>query len=407
MKVAVVGGGVFGSMAALELARRGHLVKLHERNPRLMRGASYNNQNRLHLGFHYPRDDETAHQCQSGFSRFLAEFQPCVVGGFRNVYCIAREGSRTSPGEFLRFCERHRLACQPVDLEQFRPRLRGVSLGVETGEVVYDASLLCGLIGERLERSGVEVLAGSPVVSIRRRGREFELGLAGGARGRYDGVVNCTYASVNDLTAQLGHRVETRAYEYTAVAIVELDWPVTTGITILDGPFMTVLPFGRTGQYLLYDVERVVIAREEGTQLNAAWLDARTSPFAGVDQEAWFAGLCERAGEFVPDLRGARLRGILQGPRVVLAGRDDTDARPSIVTAHEPGYASVFSGKIDHCLRVAEEVAETLFSPHGLPRQARPPPGPEPLLSRSTSAYSATAAVPPPALGDARRRPSG
>ena len=29
-----------------------------------MQGASLNNQNRLHLGYHYPRDLSTATQCQ-------------------------------------------------------------------------------------------------------------------------------------------------------------------------------------------------------------------------------------------------------------------------------------------------------------------------------------------------------
>jgi hypothetical protein len=52
----------------------------------------------------------------------------------------------------------------------------------------------------------------------------------------------------------------------------------------------------------------------------------------------------------------------LQGPRMVLADREDTDARPSFVTLHEPGYMSVFSGKIDHCFWIAEEVKDRLTS---------------------------------------------
>jgi uncharacterized heparinase superfamily protein len=64
--------------------------------------------------------------------------------------------------------------------------------------------------------------------------------------------------------------------------------------------------------------------------------------------------------KFIPALRECRLKGFVQGPRMVLAHRDDTDARPSIVTKHEDGYISVFSGKVDHCLWVAEEVASKL-----------------------------------------------
>jgi hypothetical protein len=56
-------------------------------------------------------------------------------------------------------------------------------------------------------------------------------------------------------------------------------------------------------------------------------------------------------------LRTCRLKSFVQGPRRVLAKSDATNARPSIVTDHEPGYLSVFSGKIDHSVWVADEVA--------------------------------------------------
>ena len=36
-----------------------------------MNGASSNNTNRLHLGYHYPRDLNTAQQCKKGFELFL------------------------------------------------------------------------------------------------------------------------------------------------------------------------------------------------------------------------------------------------------------------------------------------------------------------------------------------------
>jgi hypothetical protein len=50
----------------------------------------------------------------------------------------------------------------------------------------------------------------------------------------------------------------------------------------------------------------------------------------------------------------------VQRPRRVLAESDATDARPSIVTEHEPGYLSVFSAKVDHRVWVADEIASRL-----------------------------------------------
>jgi hypothetical protein len=59
-------------------------------------------------------------------------------------------------------------------------------------------------------------------------------------------------------------------------------------------------------------------------------------------------------------LREGRIKGFVQGPRMVLAHREDTDARLSVVTQHETGYISVFAGKVDHCTWVAEDVARRL-----------------------------------------------
>ncbi|AXS40727.1 FAD-dependent oxidoreductase [Breoghania sp. L-A4] len=50
----VIGGGIFGCLSAIELSKLGLSVKLLERESSLMQGATLNNQNRLHLGYHYP-----------------------------------------------------------------------------------------------------------------------------------------------------------------------------------------------------------------------------------------------------------------------------------------------------------------------------------------------------------------
>jgi hypothetical protein len=72
------------------------------------------------------------------------------------------------------------------------------------------------------------------------------------------------------------------------------------------------------------------------------------------------AGPIARAAERSCRGSSARIVEVLEGSRCVRAPRDDTDARPSIVSAVEPGYLTVFSGKIDHRLWVADDVAAAL-----------------------------------------------
>ena len=56
----VIGGGLFGSFAAMALAKRGFRVCLVEQGSELLGRASHINQARLHTGLHYPRSLDTA-----------------------------------------------------------------------------------------------------------------------------------------------------------------------------------------------------------------------------------------------------------------------------------------------------------------------------------------------------------
>jgi len=359
-RVAVIGGGVFGVMTAIRLAESGNQVNLYERLPGLLQGASAN-ANRLHQGFHYPRHEETARQCLRGFQRFQDEFGSAILEGVTNAYFIASEGSLTSPEEFLAFCSRLGLDCRPIDLRRFNPEVTNVSLGVMTDELVYDPAVLRRLMIERLQRSGVSVHLGSAIVDIERPGADgLELLIEGSGKARFDAVVNCSYSEINRLTGRLGHEIQPRLYEYTAGVLVEPNFPAPASISILDGPFVTLLPFGGKGDHLLYHVKHQVISEAREPLLDPAWLDPGSSPFAPLDAEQWFQGLIERCCEFVPALRSARLKRILQGPRMVLKDSEATDARPSIITAHDPDYITVLSGKVDHCVWVADEIAKKL-----------------------------------------------
>jgi len=346
-------------MTALKLSETGQTVALFERRPSLMQGASAN-ANRLHLGFHYPRDEETARQCLRGNRKFKEEFPSAIMPGVSNAYFIASDGSLTSPTEFLAYCSRIGLSYQPIELHQFRPKVANVAVGVSTDEVMYDADTLRRLMTERLKFSRIETFTGAEVVDVRRSGAGFEVSIKGQGRASFDAIVNCCYADMNRLTAKLGHAIQPYQYEYTAVPIIEMDWSEQTSITILDGAFMSLLPFGKPGQYLLYHVQHAIVAQDERPLLDPAWLEPDTAPFASVDKQKWFETHIESCSKFIPSLREARLNGFVQGPRMVLASRDDTDARPSIVTEHEKGYVTVFSGKVAHCTWIAEEVASKL-----------------------------------------------
>lgn len=359
MRAAVIGGGAFGAMSAIRLAEDGHAVTVFERLPALGAGTS-GHANRIHMGFHYPRHRETALQCLRGAARFREEFSEAILGGVFNAYFVAAEESLTSGRDFLAFCDGLGLPYRQIDPVQFEPRIDNVEVGIVTEELIYDPRILQRLMLARLDRAGADIRVGSDVTGVARQGDNGFVVTTGKGALSFDAVVNCAYANVNRIATFLGHAPHAAEYEYVATPVIRFPDFDRSSVTVMDGPFCCLLPFGRDGDHLLYDVERSVVARGNGTLIDPTWLDPDTSPFAGIDKERFFEEVRDSCARFIPAVRQARLTGFVQAPRMVLADVTDTDARPSIVSRREPGFVEVFSGKVDHCVWVGDEVAGLL-----------------------------------------------
>ena len=84
----VIGGGFFGLYTGEFLALRGEKVLVCEQYPQCMTRASYNNQARVHSGYHYPRSLLTAMRSCISFPMFIKEFGDCVKSDFDKYYGI-------------------------------------------------------------------------------------------------------------------------------------------------------------------------------------------------------------------------------------------------------------------------------------------------------------------------------
>ena len=353
--VAVIGCGIFGAEIALKASAYGLSVKVIEAKADILSGASMNNQNRLHLGFHYPRDLETGRQSIRGFDAFRKKYSDCIQSDFLNAYFIANKGSLTTSDDYLDFCRKLEVPFQPIEAKNFPVSVCGADIGVLCEEVVYDCSILRDLVRQRLLQQKVEVSLGQRVTSISKQSGRFKLETLGQTTVFADVVINASYGDINRLTDELGHSVKDNLYEYTAVPIIKLPMP-RIGVTIMDGPFMTVLPHGKSENFLMYNVTQSVVASDVAKILDARWLTPETAPFADVDKHAFFKKMVDLCRDFMPSLDNAELVGFLEGPRMVLARNDANDSRPSLVTNYDDGYFSVFAGKIDHSIWVAEDL---------------------------------------------------
>jgi FAD dependent oxidoreductase len=92
MKIAIIGGGWVGCHLANKLIRD-HDITIYEKNSTLFSETSYNNQNRLHLGYHYARSFQTRELCLSTFDRFINDYGFATQIVNKNLYCVAKNTS--------------------------------------------------------------------------------------------------------------------------------------------------------------------------------------------------------------------------------------------------------------------------------------------------------------------------
>jgi glycine/D-amino acid oxidase-like deaminating enzyme len=304
LDVVVVGGGIFGCLIAIELTKNGHSVSLFEQNNNIMQGASLNNQNRLHLGYHYPRDFETVKQCQRGFEDFKNRFSECILENFDNIYCVSDKGSKISFAAYKEFCNKAKLVVKEVDLKTLNPSVFNVVGGLYTDEVVYDSKILANLILGELSEAGVDLNLSTPVNSISYKSNGFEVVTHHGSFAA-KAIVNCTYANFNDFMVNLGLEPQKLQYELTVVPVIKWRSGCTPiGITLMDGGFFTVLPFGKSGNYLLYHVDLTVQETYVGFDYPAKWRNPK-SFIADETARGTFKKMVQAISSWLPDIVNA------------------------------------------------------------------------------------------------------
>ena len=168
----ILGAGLYGLYAAQKCGAAGQRVLVLEKDPGPFMRATYINQARVHMGYHYPRSYSTAIKSARYFERFCRDYEFCLLQEFDQVYATSAHFSWTSAGEFRRFCAAAGIRCDDVaPAKYFQPgQCDGAFL---TTEYTYDAKVL----KEHFRRE----LAALPRVEVRYSRRPEKIERVGGA----------------------------------------------------------------------------------------------------------------------------------------------------------------------------------------------------------------------------------
>lgn len=353
--VAIVGGGIFGVTAGSILKQQFRVI-LFERHPDILAEASYVNQYRHHEGYHYPRSPETIRQIKEACGSF-ERFYGRTIMRVPSFYAVAKNGSKTNATEFRERCRRSGLPYREAYPPPQLLNRRTVSSCIKTMEAIYDYA---ALKREAYKQSrGVILRLGSAVTDIRLLpdGRKEIYYRQGGKSRRVsvDYLINATYANHNTIAGFLGFPGRDLEFRFKELAIVEIRRSKPCAVTIVDGPFATLVPTGTRYRYTLGDVplsvHRVLRRFRDGTF--ARW---RRS----VSTRA--PAMLRRCAQWFPVLKEARYLYSLFVTLPVSVESRERDDRITSVTDHGFGCFSVLEGKIITSVACAEELLRRIMT---------------------------------------------
>ncbi len=342
---AIIGGGFFGCSLALAFAAAGERVVVVEKGEDLLTRASYVNQARVHNGYHYPRSFLTAARSAINYPRFLVDFDDCIDRSFTQVYGIARGGSKVSPYQYRRFCQTIGIPLKPVPdriARLFDPdRIEEVFC---TEECAFDAVRLRARLKAMIEERGVTVLTGLEIDRVTGEGKqEMVLHATGGGTVEAKQVFNCVYSEINRLLGRSGMPLLPLKHEVAEMAMIEVPASLRdTGITIMDGPYFSLMPFPALG---LHSLSHVTYTPHE------SWTDTshpnRAQPEARLSRSIFMQRDAQR---YMPVLSGARhVRSLFETKTVLLRNEVD-DGRPILCRQNYglKNFHVILGAKIDN-----------------------------------------------------------
>lgn len=348
----VIGGGFFGSQTALKLAEHFGSVALLEAESELLARASLINQARIHGGYHYPRSFLTAKRSRANYARFKADYADCVVDGFTHYYAIASSLSKVDAKQFTEFCRRIDAPLKPAPAG-IRKLFTGLVEDVfEAEECVFDAGKLRSRMEQALGQAAVEIHVDSKVTHIRSQNATFEIETAAGGKFTAREIWICAYSDLNPVLSVAEQAPIPLRLEYAEMALVQLPPALQNlGITVMDGPFFSVLPYPVSASHTLSHVRYTPHVTWE--QSPDHFVETPKAP-----TQSHFEQMRRDAARYLPSIADCQFEKSLWEVKALLPRSEENDSRPILFRTNYgvPGLHCILGGKLDNVFDALSEV---------------------------------------------------
>jgi hypothetical protein len=356
----IIGAGLYGLYSALFCGKLGEKVAVLEYDEAPFKRATYINQARVHMGYHYPRSYSTAIKSAKYFERFNEDYDFCINSKFDKIYATSANFSWSNAEQFRKFCTAANIQCEDVAPTKYFKE--GMCDGAFlTTEYTYDAQILKKYFQEEISKyPNVEMIYNARIKGINKSSSHYEVILENGQKFSSDFLLNATYASVNQVQNLLGYELFKIKYELCEIILCKVNSKLeNVGITVMDGPFFSIMPFGKTGYHSLTSVTFTphVVSydsvptfecqkRSKGFCSPAQLGNCNDCP--SKPESAW-SYMSNLSRKYLEEEFGFEYNSSLFSMKPILKASEIDDSRPTVIKqfSSDPTFISVLSGKIN------------------------------------------------------------
>lgn len=356
----IIGAGLYGLYSACVCGQRREKVLVLECDPTPFRRATYINQARVHQGYHYPRSISTAMKSAGYFERFNRDYDFCINREFDKIYATSARYSWSDGEQFRRFCKAAGIPCEELHPERFfKPGMcDGAFL---TREYTYDAMLLKDYFLEKINAlKDVKILYGAAIRSIEARNDVYAVCMEDGKEYRAGFILNAAYAGINQILDLAGFEKFRIKYELCEIILCDAGEKLKQyGFTVMDGPFFSIMPFGKTGLHSLtsvtftphmtcYQETPAFPCQGKGGGACSAFRLGNCNDCSERPETA-FPYMANLAVKYLRDEFTFAYRRSLFSVKPILMSSEIDDSRPTVIRTYskDPTFIAVLSGKIN------------------------------------------------------------
>jgi L-2-hydroxyglutarate oxidase LhgO len=355
----VIGGGFFGSTLGLFLKEYFDNVVVIEQESDILQRASYINQARVHMGYHYPRSLVTALRSLANFPRFITDFEKAIKDDFDKYYAIAKVGSKVNANQFYKMYQKMGAPINkaPSHIKAlFNDKLIDEVFRVK--EFAFDAKILKEIVLEKYDESGCELRLNTKVNNIEQSGELINIHLEDSEPLRAKFVFNCTYSGLNNILQNSNLPLLNLKHELTEMSLIELpDELKNFSITIMDGPFFSIMPFPSLSLNTFSHVRYTP---------HGSWID-KDEYHNGYDmlkeykKKSNFRYMINDAKRYIPLLEDAIYKDSIFEVKTIQVKNELDDGRPILFTKDYEikNFSNIMGGKIDNIYEIIDTIKET------------------------------------------------